>query len=301
MVGYSKSTLINGEIFKNNQGVKLFAKIGEGFGDGVATNGSTSFTSATANFTSSDVGATISQTTTKGTLNSSGTIQSATTIDAVVSATEVTLSKPATANGTAINFLIGGRAPASTQSMFTLYDTNGTSKRYEFTLGKYTGLTPHEIQSNDVAAQSLLVKAAVGHTAEVFTVLKDNNASGALSVLASGLVAARFGSSLSNAGNTAANAVNIANNGTTAHSLYITRAANQTGDQVSLRDNGGVLQTRFNKDGVLMTKVTTAPADADLTNGEVAIYFDSTNGSAKLKIKAKQADGTVRTGEVTLV
>jgi hypothetical protein len=60
------------------------------------------------------------------------------------------------------------------------------------------------------------------------------------------------------------------------------------------------LQSRFNKDGVFMTKVTTAPADGDLTSGEVALYFDSTNGAAKLKIKAKQADGTVRTGEVAL-
>lgn len=300
MVGYGHSTLYNGEIFKGNQGMKLFAKIGEGYGDGVATAGSTTFTSATAAFTGADVGATIQQTTTKGTLNVTGTIPSGTTIVSVTDATTVVLSAAATASGTGINFLIGGRAPTSTQSMFTLYDTNGTTKRYEFALGKYTGVVPHEIQSNDVAVQSLLLKAAVGQTAEVLTVLKDGNATGALSVLASGLMAARFGSSLTNAGNTASNAVSITNNGTSAHSVYITRSASQTGDQVSLRDSGGALQSRFNKDGVLMTKVTTAPADADLTSGEVSIYFDSTNGAAKLKIKAKQADGTVRTGEVAL-
>jgi hypothetical protein len=300
MVGYSHSTLYNGEIYKGNQGIKLFAKIGEGYGDGVATSGSTTFTSATANFTGADVGATISQTTTKGTLNVAGTIPSGTTIASVTNSTTVVLSAAATATGTGINFLIDGRAPDATQALFTLYDTNGTSKRYEFTLGKYTGVVPHEIQSNAVGSQSLLVKASVGHTAEILTVLKDGNASGALSVLASGLVATRFGTSLSNAGSTGTNVAVVTNTGTTAHTLYLTRGASQTGDQISLRDNGAALQSRFNKDGVFMTKVTTAPADGDLTSGEVALYFDSTNGAAKLKIKAKQADGTVRTGEVAL-
>lgn len=300
MVGYGHSTLYNGEIYKGNQGIKLFAKIGEGYGDGVATSGSTTFTSATAAFTGGDVGATISQTTSKGTLNVSGTIPSGATIVSVTNATTVVLSAACTATGTGINFLIGGRAPASTQSMFTLYDTNGTTKRYELTLGKYTGVVPHEIQSNDVAAQSLLVKAASGHTAEILTVLKDGNATGALSVTAAGLVAARFGSSLTNAGNTAANAVSVTNNGTGAHSIYITRASAQTGDQIRINDNAGAVQSRFDKDGIFMTKVTTAPADSQLSSGEVAIYFDSTNGAAKLKIKAKQADGTVRTGEVAL-
>jgi hypothetical protein len=299
MIGYSKSTLYNGEIFKDNQGMKLFAKIGAGFGDGVATSGSTTFTSATAAFTGADVGASISQTTTKGTLNVTGTIPSGTTIVSVTNATTVVLSAAATASGTGINFLIGGRAPTSTQQLFTIYDTNGTSKRYEFALGKYTGVVPHSIQSNDAAAQSLLVTAAVGQTSEIFTVLKDGSGSGALSVTANGTVAARFGSSLTNAGNTAANAVGITNNGTTTHSLYITRGASQTGDQISLRDSGGALQSRFNKDGVIMTKAA-APADADVTTGELAFWFDSTSGAAKLMVKAKDAGGTIRTGSVTL-
>jgi len=300
MIGYSKSTLYNGEIFKGNQGMKLFAKIGEGLGDGVATSGSTTFTSATAAFTGADVGATISQTTTKGTLNQQGTIPSGTTIVSVTNGTTVVLSNAATASGTGINFLIGGRAPDTTQAMFTLYDTNGTTKRYEFALGKYTGVVPHEIQSNVVGSQSLLVKASVGHTAEIFTVLKDGSASGALSVTASGIVAARFGSSLSNAGNTASNAVNIANSGTGAHSLLITRGASQTGEQIRMVDSGGAVQSRFNKDGVFMTKVTTAPADADISTSEVSITFDNTAGASKLYIKGKNAAGTVVTGSVTL-
>ncbi|WP_284984304.1 hypothetical protein [Arthrobacter sp. efr-133-TYG-118] len=300
LVGQSHSTLINGEVWKNNQGVKLFAKIGEGFGDGVAVSGSTTFTSATAGFTSADIGQSLSQMTTKGTLNVTGTIPSGTTISSVTDSQTVVLSNACTAAGTGLNFLIGGRAPTSTQSLFTIYDTNGTSKRYEFTLGKYNGLVPHAVQSNDVATQSLLVTAAVGQTSEIFTVLKDGNATGALSIIASGLMAARFGSSLTNAGNTANNSVSITNNGTSAHSLYITRASAQTGDQISLRDASGVLQSRFNKDSIFMTKVNAAPADADVNTGEAAIWFDSTNGASKLMIKAKQADGTVKTGSVSL-
>jgi hypothetical protein len=48
------------------------------------------------------------------------------------------------------------------------------------------------------------------------------------------------------------------------------------------------------------SKLTSAPADGSLAAGEMAIWFDSTNGAAKLKVKAKQADGTVKTGEVAL-
>lgn len=43
-----------------------------------------------------------------------------------------------------------------------------------------------------------------------------------------------------------------------------------------------------------------APADADIAAGELYIWFDSTNGAAKVMFKAKQADGTVRTGSVAL-
>jgi hypothetical protein len=48
------------------------------------------------------------------------------------------------------------------------------------------------------------------------------------------------------------------------------------------------------------TSRTTIPADGDLSAGQMAIWFDATNGAAKLKIKAKEAGGTVRVGEVAL-
>jgi hypothetical protein len=58
--------------------------------------------------------------------------------------------------------------------------------------------------------------------------------------------------------------------------------------------------SRFDNNGYFMTRKTAAPADAALASGEMAIWFDSTNGAAKLMVKAKQADGTVRTGSVAL-
>lgn len=52
--------------------------------------------------------------------------------------------------------------------------------------------------------------------------------------------------------------------------------------------------------GRYSTSAHSAPADGDIADGEMTIWFDQTNGAAKLKIKAKQANGTVVTGEVAL-
>ena len=43
-----------------------------------------------------------------------------------------------------------------------------------------------------------------------------------------------------------------------------------------------------------------APADAELSNSELAYWFDDTAGAAKVMFKAKDAGGTVRTGSVSL-
>jgi len=45
---------------------------------------------------------------------------------------------------------------------------------------------------------------------------------------------------------------------------------------------------------------TSAPADGLLSSSQVALWFDATNGAAKLKIKGKSANGTVVVGEVAL-
>jgi hypothetical protein len=53
--------------------------------------------------------------------------------------------------------------------------------------------------------------------------------------------------------------------------------------------------------GYLITTKNAAPADADLAAGRAAIWFDKTNGTAALNIKAKQADGTVKTATIPVI
>ncbi len=52
--------------------------------------------------------------------------------------------------------------------------------------------------------------------------------------------------------------------------------------------------------GAYVTRQHVAPADGDLNAGDMAIWFDQTNGAGKLMIKAKTANGTVAVGEVAL-
>jgi hypothetical protein len=51
---------------------------------------------------------------------------------------------------------------------------------------------------------------------------------------------------------------------------------------------------------VLVLTNHSAPADGTIAAGDCALWFDQTNGAAKLMVKAKQADGTVRTGSLAL-
>lgn len=50
----------------------------------------------------------------------------------------------------------------------------------------------------------------------------------------------------------------------------------------------------------VLVKAHAVPADADLAAGDCAIWYDQTNGAAKLMVKAKTADGTVVTAAVAL-
>jgi parallel beta-helix repeat protein len=79
----------------------------------------------------------------------------------------------------------------------------------------------------------------------------------------------------------------------------------QTGDLLQITRNAGPSATvapltRIDKNGTFITAVHAAPADIDIAAGEMAVWFDQTNGASRMMIKAKQADGTVRTGQVAL-
>jgi hypothetical protein len=79
----------------------------------------------------------------------------------------------------------------------------------------------------------------------------------------------------------------------------VSSAASPTADVLQLQING-TQKSRFTKNGCLGTTVNVAPADADVNTSEVQIWFDNSAGAAKIKFKAKDSGGTVRTGEVAL-
>jgi hypothetical protein len=77
-------------------------------------------------------------------------------------------------------------------------------------------------------------------------------------------------------------------------------AASQAEDILRVQNDSAVTLSRFNKNGYFITHKTAAPADAEIATSSLAIWLDDTNGAAKAKFKAKQANGTVVTGEVAL-
>jgi VCBS repeat-containing protein len=65
------------------------------------------------------------------------------------------------------------------------------------------------------------------------------------------------------------------------------------------QNNAGSRVFRIKIDSVTILQ-NAAPADGDLSAGEMALWMDKTNGAAKFMVKAKQANGTVVTGSVNL-
>lgn len=74
----------------------------------------------------------------------------------------------------------------------------------------------------------------------------------------------------------------------------------QVGAQTEWQDSTGAYGTKIDKNNYFMSRKNSAPADADVAANEMALWFDATNGAAKLMVKAKQADGTVRSGSLAL-
>jgi hypothetical protein len=61
-------------------------------------------------------------------------------------------------------------------------------------------------------------------------------------------------------------------------------------------DSGALVGPQY---GLLVWR-NTAPDDGDLFAGACALWYDPTNGASKLMLKAKQADGTVKTAAIAL-
>ncbi|WP_432794462.1 hypothetical protein [Rhodococcus ruber] len=132
---------------------------GEGFADGTLTNGSTTITSATANFTAGDVGSPIVQTTPR---NEGFCIPSGTTIASVTNATTAVLSKAATGTGSAINFSISNRTPTTSQQWATFYDSSDVL-RFEMSpsILRTHGINWEARTTNATGARTMLVPGNV--------------------------------------------------------------------------------------------------------------------------------------------
>lgn len=133
LIGYDTDALVRADIHPGAGGFEIAATTGQAYNDGVTTNASTTFTSATATFVVGDVGQTIVQQTSRALNDPTGCIPAGTTIAAYVSPTQVTLSQPAGATGSGIIFRVGGRLPAATLSLLKFLDYDGTTKILDVT------------------------------------------------------------------------------------------------------------------------------------------------------------------------
>ena len=63
---------------------------------------------------------------------------------------------------------------------------------------------------------------------------------------------------------------------------------------------GTVSASTLTASGSVATSQNSAPADGTISANQLKIWFDSTDGAAKVMFKGKSADGTVVAGEVAL-
>jgi Ca2+-binding RTX toxin-like protein len=83
--------------------------------------------------------------------------------------------------------------------------------------------------------------------------------------------------------------------------IRVRQQAGGTGNLLQAEDSTGGVQSGFDKSGYIFTQRNTAPAAADLRNGEADLWFDSTAGSSRLVVTARDTGGTLVTGSVPLL
>ena len=82
--------------------------------------------------------------------------------------------------------------------------------------------------------------------------------------------------------------------------LVVKGQASQSNNLQEWQDSSGGVGSTVSENSYFTTRKNTAPADAELSTGEAAYWFDSTPGAAKFMIKAKNASGTVVTASIPL-
>lgn len=82
--------------------------------------------------------------------------------------------------------------------------------------------------------------------------------------------------------------------------LALQAASGQTANLFEAQNSSASPLSTISENGYFTTRLNSAPADAELAAGELAWWFDSTNGAAKVMFKGKSANGTVVTGSYNL-
>lgn len=98
--------------------------------------------------------------------------------------------------------------------------------------------------------------------------------------------------------------------------LYVEATTGSTAHLNVFDDSGGLIHLRSDtglyvildyvgmaefSSSKFMLHYNAAPIDDDLLAGDCALWFDQTNGAAALNIKAKQANGTVKTATIPVI
>jgi hypothetical protein len=160
-----------------------------------------------------------------------------------------------------------------------------------------------DVRSQPTGGAALNIAPIAGQTAPLITLRDTSNnaivqwtigADGGV-ITPRGLNVDQFGAAVVDAAACLALRPKAANTG-----VVLRGATSQTANLLEARDPDNVVGCTFTENGYFTTRKTTAPADAELVAGEAAYWLDATNGAAKFKIKAKQANGTVVAGEVAL-
>ncbi len=93
----------------------------------------------------------------------------------------------------------------------------------------------------------------------------------------------------------------VAQNSVSSNRCIVARGTTaQEANLLEVQDVNSAVLSTFSENGYFTTRKVAAPADAELVAGEMALWFDATNGAGKLMVKAKTANGTVATAAMAL-
>lgn len=74
----------------------------------------------------------------------------------------------------------------------------------------------------------------------------------------------------------------------------------QQGNILEAQDVNKTVLSGFDKKGAIFTRVTAAPADADVPTGQMVIWLDDDPAATALRVKARDRSGAIKTGSIPL-